>query len=111
MEFRAQSFPRLALGVGNILDYEKGQKRHALAGPAPCFAVRDISNQQYLPRDEDSMETRRSRCRVVLLESRTEPARSRADYGKQKSLQVAKLRNVRAGKKLFVEYGMRYPFV
>lgn len=70
-------------------------------------AIRYIDDLRYLRGDEDSMETVRRMQRTANLKCKAAAMKSRENYRMQQVLQVAKLRHVRVGEELFVNYGVK----
>lgn len=101
-EATEESFRRWALKLSNAAIDSKGQKHQMSVVPAPTCANL-YNDPQFLPRDEDGMETRRPRPRKTNVQFRAAAAKSREDYRKQRELQVVTHRKIKVGEKLFVD--------
>lgn len=88
----------------------KDQEYCVPAAPSPFFAIRYISDPQYLRGDKEETKSRRTRARkpnVQFIVSRTV---SRGNFRKNELLQEAALRIVKAGEELFVDYEKMFVF-
>lgn len=92
----------------DVVTDSHGQRHQVWVAPGPFWARRCTSDQRYLLRDENSMETWRLRPRQASVEFKAAFLKSRLDFRKQQALRVVTLRNTRVNKELFVQYSMKY---
>lgn len=85
-----------ALELSDTGTVRERQKHQIWVVPAPFHGKRYISDGRYLPGDENSRETWRSRAMKASAQSQATAVRFREKYREQRARKVVTLRKIRA---------------
>lgn len=107
MEVTAELSGRQMLERCSDATDSKEQTQRVWMVPASLCAMRHIHDQQYLSGVEGSIRTRLLRPKADSEELRSASLKSRKDCGKQKTLQMGTLKNIRVVEKLFLNYNSK----